>query len=415
MPGLSSRRVTVTGRGLVSPLGVGVEPYWQALMAGRTAVAPVTALARLGLPASRGAAVPPELIQPHLGRLPRKQQKLYNRATLLAMLAAALAAEDAALAGGAGDAARFGVLLGVNALAWDLTAMTQYVLAAESPAAPGTLDMALANAFCMRNINPLDYSLKTLPNLAAGHVAIAHDAQGVCRAMTEGPLGGAHAIGEGARLIQEGDLDVALCGGSDAELEEFLYATYCGAGLLATDAGDRAGFVAGEGSGVVLLEEGERARRRGAAVHAEVLAFAAAAGDGALAHEGDVDRLADRLQRVIEAVIEEAGDVPDVVSLHGDGAPAHEAAEATAVGRALGDRAATTPTLRLKAAHGHLGAASAAVEVLACSAMMRHDMIPPVAASRSVTFPVSLRRALVLSLGLFGECAALMLGRAGTP
>src|SRR3989449_4019909 len=144
-----------------------------------------------------------------------------------------LAMEDAGLQPGAGDPRRFGVVLGVNPLAWDLGAMLAYLGASESAATPGTLDMAAANGFCMRHVNPLDFSLKTLPNLAAGHVAIAHDAQGFCRAMTEGPIGGARAVGDAYRLIGEGDLDVALCGGPDAQLEELFFATYWGAGLIA--------------------------------------------------------------------------------------------------------------------------------------------------------------------------------------
>ena len=172
------RRVVLTGRGVVSPLGIGIAQHWDAVRAGRLAVGRVERLAALGLPASTGAAVSAELLQAHLGRLPRKRQKLYNRATLLGMLGASLAMEDAGLASGAGDPTRFGVLLGVNALAWDLTAMTDYLVASESKSAPGTLEMALANRFCMHNINALDFSMKTLPNLAAGHVAIAHDAQG---------------------------------------------------------------------------------------------------------------------------------------------------------------------------------------------------------------------------------------------
>ena len=103
------RRVVITGRAVVSPLAVGVDAHWQALVDGRSAMAQVDRLTALGLDVSRGATVSAELIQPHLTRLPRKQQKLYNRATLLGMLAASLAMEDAGLAAGAGDPLRFGV------------------------------------------------------------------------------------------------------------------------------------------------------------------------------------------------------------------------------------------------------------------------------------------------------------------
>ena len=407
------RRVVITGRAIVSPLGVGIDAHWDALAAGRGAVAPSPRLAALGLDVSRGAAVPPELVQPHLGRLPRKQQKLYNRATLLAMLGAALAMEDAGLAAGAGDPLRFGVLLGVNALSWELPAMTQYLMASESREEPGTLDMALANSFCMKSINPLDYSLKTLPNLAAGHLAIAHDAQGLCQAMTEGPVGGARAVGQAFRLIQEGDLDVALCGGTDAQLEELFFTNYAGAGFLGADSGSRAGFAAGEGSGILILETRDRALARGAAIHSELLGYAVGAGDGRSLPSADTSPDPRQLAAVIGSAIEDAGAAPDLIAVHGDGSPAHERAETAALEQVLGGRLGGLPRLRMKEAHGDLGAAACPVELLACSAALQHAIIPPIVSRFSETPERPRYRALVLSLGLFGESAALMLGKAG--
>jgi 3-oxoacyl-[acyl-carrier-protein] synthase II len=403
------RRVAITGRAVVSPLAVGIDAHWQALVDGRCAVAPLPRLAALDLDVTRGAAVPADLIQPHLARLPRKQQKLYNRATLLGMLAASLAMEDAGLEGGAGDPRRFGVLLGVNALSWELSAMTQYLVACESRERPDTLDMALANSFCMKNINPLDYSLKTLPNLAAGHLAIAHDAQGLCRAMTEGPVGGARAVGQAFRLVQEGDLDVALCGGTDAQLEELFFTTYAGAGLLASDGGARGGFVPGEGSGILVLEELERARARGATIHAEVLGYAAAAGDGTLVADAGAAPDVERVARVIQAAIEETGALPDLVSVHGDGSPAHDRVEDAALRGLFGDRPAL-PVLRTKTLHGDLGAASCPVELLTAVAALGAPALPAAIASGVAAWPPSPRRALVIALGLFGESATLMVG-----
>ena len=403
---MTGRGVVLTGRGVVSPLGVGIDPYWEALCAGCSAVARRDRLAALGLPATRGAEVTPEAIQPHLGRLPRKQQKLWNRATLLAMLAGALAMEDAELAPGAGDPRRFGVLLGVNVPAWDLDAMLDYLAASESHDRPGTLDVARASGFCMRSINPLDYSLKTLPNLTAGHLAIANDAQGFCRAVTEGHVGGARAVGDAARLIDEGDLDVALCGGADDQLEELFVATYWAGGVIAADDG-RPGLVPGEGSGLLVLEDAEHALARGARVHGELVGFASAAGDGALGGD-ELERLSSRLTRVIDAVLEEAKTAPDLVSLHGDGITAHDRAEDAAVTRTLGAVAPSAPRLRLKAAHADLGAAAAPVELLACSSALRHATLPPAVRAPASRTPV-FRSALVLTLGLFGECSALML------
>ena len=399
-------RVVITGRGVVSPLGVGLGAHWDALAAGRSAIAPCDRLAAFGAPPPPAAVVADDAIRPHLARLPRKQQKLYNRPTLLAMLAASMAMEDAGLAAGAGDPTRFGVVLGVNAVGWELDAMTRYLAACESPEAPGTLDLARANRFCMKSINPLDFSLKTLPNLAAGHVAIAWDAQGMCRALAEGMVAGMHAIGQAFRTIEDGDLDAALCGGTDAQLEEFLFAAYWGGGVVAADAAGP-GIVAAEGSGVLVLEEAERARARGAPVRAEVLAFAAAAGDGAIAAECDAERLTVRIASVVGTALDEAGVLPDLIALHAEGMAGHDAPEEAALARVL-PRGAAPARVALKRAHGHLGAAAGPVELLACSAAFEHAMIPATALTSPEGAPP--RHALVISIGLFGECAAIVLG-----
>jgi 3-oxoacyl-(acyl-carrier-protein) synthase len=405
-----NKRVVLTGRAVVSPLGVGLDAHWAGLVDGRDAIAPVERIAALGLPAARAASVPAESIQPHLGRLQRKQQKLYNRATLLGMLGASLAMEDAGLAPGAGDPRRLGVVLGVNVLSWDLGSMTQYLLAAEAADGAAVLDMPKANRFCMHNINPLDFSLKTLPNLAAGHMAIAHEAQGMCRALTEGSVGGAHAIGEAYRAIAAGELDAALCGGTDALLEELVFAVYDGIGFLASDDGRRPGFVAAEGSGLLVLEEAERARQRGGRVYGEVLGFATAAGEGVIAARQDPARLAERIAGAVESALDMAGRLPDVVSLHGDGTSPVDGVEETALANVLGNRASGTAMVRMKKAHGDMGAASGAVEFLACSALLQHAIIPSIVSSGPSILPVAPTHALVLSLGQFGEAAALVLG-----
>jgi 3-oxoacyl-(acyl-carrier-protein) synthase len=398
-------RVVVTGRGVVSPLGVGFGAHCEALAAGRSVVGACDRLVAFGAPPA--AVVPDDALRPHLARLPRKQQKLYNRPTLLAMLAASMAMEDAGLGAGAGDPARFGVVLGVNTVGWEVEAMTGYLAACESPEAPGTLDVARANRFCMKSINPLDFSLKTLPNLAAGHVAIAWDAEGMCRALAEGMVAGTHAIGQAFRTIADGELDVALCGGTDAQLEEFLFATYWSAGIVARDAGG-AGCVPGEGSGVLVLEEAGRARARGARVHGELLAFASAAGDGAVGSECDAERLAARVAAVVGAALDEADVVPDLVALHAEGVPGHDVAEHAALARVL-PRDPAPVRLAFKRQHGHLGAAAGPVELLACSAAFEHAIIRATALTGPEGAPP--HHAVMISIGFFGECAAIVLGR----
>jgi 3-oxoacyl-(acyl-carrier-protein) synthase len=403
---VSGRTVLLTGRGVVSPLGVGLADHWQALDAGRSAVGRLDRLASLGLGASRGAEVASHALQPHLARFSRKQHNRYNRPTLLAMIGAALAMEDAGLGPGAGESSRFGVLLGVNAPAWSLDAMIEFLVASESAETSAVLDLPRANSYCMRSINPLDYSLKTLPNLIAGHIAIANGAQGCCRALAEGHVGGARAVGGAGRMIAEGELDVALCGGADDQLEELFFATHCGSGSIASDDG-RPGLIPGEGSGLLVLEEAEHALARGARRHGEIAGFASGGG-GHVVGDDDPVRLVERLTRVIDAALAEAGSAPDLVSLHGDGIPAHDDAEQSALARVLGVGASSTPCLRMKAAHADLGAAATPVELLACSAALAHATLPRAVSSLLPPATPAYRSALVVSLGLFGECAALM-------
>jgi 3-oxoacyl-(acyl-carrier-protein) synthase len=407
---MTARRAVLTGRAVLSPLGAGLSAHAEALLAGRSAVATLPDLADLGLRGTRGARVPAAELSPHLARLPRKQQKLYNRATLFAMLGAALAMDDAGLPAGAGEPERFGVLLGVNVLALELDVMARYLAESESPAPGGVLEMARANQYCMKQINPLDYSLKTQPNLAAGHVAIAHNARGMCRGLLEGGVGGLHAVGQAFRQIQEGDLDAVLAGGTDCLLEPLLVAPYGGAGLFAADGG-APGPIPGEGCAVFVVEDAARARARGAAVHGEVLGYATLAGDGTPMPDADVDRLGARIARAIREAIDAAGVEPDLVCLHGDGAPTNDAAEALALDKALGTLAAAVPRLAMKRLHGDLGAAAGAVELAAASWFLEHGALPAAALVGSARLAGS-GNALVIALGTFGECTALMLGRA---
>ena len=390
---MSGRSVVITGRGIVSPLGVGFEQHWSAVLKGE----PLDGRSRL--------VAPPELLLPHLARFPKKQQKLYNRMTLLAMVAAALAMEDAALAPSDMDPTRFGVYLGVNLVGWELGLLLGFLEASESDAHPGELDLARANAYCMRAINPLDYSLKTLPNLTAGYLAIAHNAQGACRAYTDGPVGGLLAIADACQAIREGDLDVALAGGADAQTEDLVYASALGTGLVAREGEAGTGMVPAEGSALMVLEAEERARARGAAPRCRVLGWSSVVGGSRLAAETEGDVLAGRIERAMREGLATAGLArADLLALHADGTPALEAAERAALA-ALPAGSRPLATTAWKRFHGHLGAASPPAEALAASACLERGMVPGASVEPAT--------ALVNAVGFFGEVACLALGAGG--
>lgn len=413
---MSGRRVVITGRGVVSPLGVGFDRHWSAVIRGEPAIGSSKRVAPLGLASTVAAEIHPEMLGEELARLPRKQQKLYNRMTLLAMIAAALATEDAGLAPGSVEPTRLGVYLGVNVVSWELGLLLGYLNHSESESTRGEMDLARANAYCMRAINPLDYSLKTLPNLTAGYIAIAHNAQGMCRAYMDGAVGGLLAIGDAFHAIREGELDVAICGGADAQVEELVYASAVGMGFVAREGQAGTGLIPAEGSALLVLEAEDRARSRGAVPHAEVLGVSSMLGGSRLAIETDPRELAGRFGRAMARGIAAAGiSRPDVMVLHQDGIASVGEAERLAVeGLPVAQRPPTV--VALKGLHGHLGAASPPAEVLTCSAFLEHGMIPPMISRISVSAALGPpATAVVNALGLFGEIACLALGVAVGP
>jgi 3-oxoacyl-[acyl-carrier-protein] synthase II len=382
------------------------------------------------------AEIAEDSLLPHLGRLPRKQLKLYSRVTRFAMLAASLAVEEAGIRPSSVDPTRFGIFLGTFFTALDPAGFLQLLSASESDSEPGTLDLAKANRYCMTSVNPIDYSLKTLPNLSAGHLAIAHNAQGICRVVAEPPTGGLQAIGQAAWTIREGLADVALAGGAEAPLEELIFMNFCTLDYLARDGeppeeacapfdARRRGTVLGEGAGIVVLEELEHARSRSAPVLGEVLGSGVAGGDDALYRKPDVDGIAHRLGLAMARALELAGTRElDLIFANGDGTRARDQAETAAVKSLLGDRAPEVPLTAPKAMQGHLLSAAGPVELITCLLSLERGIIPPTLNYREPDLFCDLdyvpnqprrqpemRVAMVNGIGLFGESASLVVRR----
>jgi 3-oxoacyl-[acyl-carrier-protein] synthase II len=423
------RRVVVTGVGVVSPLGVGWREHWAGLLAGVTAVRPLDRLAAAGFPVTVGAEVPAARFAACLPRLPRKQAKLYNRATTLAMSAALLAADDAQLPAPVPDPVRAGVLLGTFLIPYPIRELVRLLPEMEQAQRPGEIDMGRGLPLIMTGLNPLDLSLKVVPNLTAGHIAIHFGLRGFCRTVSDGSTGGMQAIGQAAALIEDGELDLVLCGGAEATLEEFVFAELCATDLLAKPAEvpeppcrpfgmGRAGMVAGEGAAVLVLEAQEHAQRRGARARAEVRGFGAATGEP---EEAGIRESCMRAMR--QALGDGGAEAPDLVSANGDSGQASDAAEAAAIRRLLPGLPAGS-VIAPKAAHGSLFSAAAPTEVAAAVLALEHELVPGtgdgwetdpacgLALSRAPRAG-ALRTALVNALGTFGEAASLLLARAG--
>jgi 3-oxoacyl-[acyl-carrier-protein] synthase II len=427
----------VTGLGVVSPLGIGLEEHWASLIAGRSAISRSRRLADHGFPADVAAEISEPTIRAHLSRLPRKQLKLLSRVMLFGMLGSSLAVEDGGLQNGSFESTRCGVFLGTFFTALDIPPFLHWMAETESSDTAGTLDLGKANAYCMSSINPVDYSLKTMPNLAAGHIAIAHNAQGFCRVIADGCIAGLQAIGQAYWAIKEDHLDVALCGGAEAPLEEFILVNFCVTDMLAQGVEEpesaccpfdaaRRGTVLGEGAAILVLEEYRHALTRGAKIYGEVLGFGSSAGDPTISHGPlKFKAVTERVSLAMASALAEARrDSVDLIAANGDSTKANDLAEAQAIKGLFGPTASKIPVTATKAMHGHLVSGSGSLETINALLALNRDVIPPTLNLRNPESGCDLdyvpqraretkgmKVALVNSVGLFGESAALVVGR----
>jgi len=426
-----NRPVVITGVGVVSPLGVGAEAHWQSLVSGRSAVSRIERLAKLGFPVDVAAEVRPEDFAACLSRLSRKQAKLYNRTTALALAAAALAAADAGIVAPAPDPLRAGVFLATLFIPYPIQSVLRLLPDVEAANTRNHADLGKALARCLRDVNPLDLSLKVVPNLTAGHLAISFGLRGACRTVADGWTGGLHAIAQAATAIREGALDLVFCGGAECPLEDLVFADLCATELLSPAADPpertcrpfgvgRQGTVAGEGAAILVMEAEEHAARRGARIRAACAGFRAASAAGSPAGIRDV------LERtMLGALAESHRETADAVSLHGDGRAASDLDEASAL-HALTARTGTRPVAyATKGAHGSLFSAAGPLETVGAVMALEAGAVPPsrnchetdpacglsLEAGGALPIP-ALRTVVVNALGAFGEAASLAVTRA---
>ena len=281
----AERRVVITGLGPTSPTGIGVEAFWEALLAGRSALRRIEAFDPGGFAAQIGAEVPAFKLGDFIPKSYRKSAKVMARDIQLAMVAAYHAVMDAGLVTKCiverGEAAgevnvapqRFGANIGAGLICADLTELAGAL--ATSRGADGKFDIHHWGREGMTDLTPL-WLLKFLPNMLACHVTIVHDAQAASNTITCGEASSHLAVGEAYRTIARGAADVSICGGFESKLNPMAVARPALLGRLSgalDNTPERAcrpfsgvgGMVPADGGGLVILEELEHARARGAA------------------------------------------------------------------------------------------------------------------------------------------------------
>lgn len=366
------RRVAVTGIGLITPLGIGVEDNWRRLCAGESGIGPITRFDASAMPARIAGEV--KDFDP-LRWVPKKEVRQMDLFVQYAIAAAAMAVADAGLGAPgdpvAGDPERFGVYVGAGLGGLPMLEATSQSLREKGP---------------RHGISPY-FVPAIISNLAPGQISIRHGFKGPNISHVSACSTGAHSVGEAFHLIARGGADVMVAGGTESVVSPLAVGGFCAMKALSTRneeptrasrpfTASRDGFVLGEGCGLLILEEWERARARGARVYAEVVGYAATAdafhitapppdGEGA--------------QRCMRMALRDAGVAPEAVgyiNAHGTSTAA-DAIETAAIRAVFGAHAHRLAVSSTKSMHGHLLGATGGLEAAITALALARGVLPP--------------------------------------
>jgi 3-oxoacyl-[acyl-carrier-protein] synthase II len=375
------RRVVVTGIGLVTPLGAGVLNVWNRLINGESGLQPITICDASDLACQVAGQVPrtEEANALSQGKVnydewiePKERRKMGDYSAL-GIIAADIALKDAGwMPQDEESKLRTGVMIGAGIGGLEGIYETSVTLFEKGP----------------RRVSPF-FIPSCLINLVSGHVSIRHGFKGPNHSVVTACSTGAHAIGDAARLIQYGDADVMVAGGAEAAVCRLGIAGFASARALATKFNDRPteasrpwdqdrdGFVMGEGAGILVLEELEHAKKRGAHIYGEVIGYGLS-GDAyhvtAPAEDGD------GAYRAMQAALKRAQVKPedvDYINAHGTSTPLGDLAELRATKRLFGDAMKTVSISSTKSAIGHLLGAAGSVEAIFSLLAIEHGILPP--------------------------------------
>ena len=371
MPRFSSpRRVAVTGLSLVSPLAVGNTQNWEALLAGKNGIGPITRFDASALTCRINAEV--KGFDPSL-YIDKKEIKKMDTFIHYAMGAAHFAMEDSGLPVNDGNRDRVAVVIGSGIGGLPLIEKT-------------------SRAFVESHDNPKVISpffiTGLIVNEAAGNISIKYGMKGPNLATVTACTTGAHAVGEAYRKIQYGEADAAIAGGAESVMTPLAVGGFAVMRALSTRNDDpehasrpfdrgRDGFVIGEGAGLVILEEMEAARKRGARIYCELAGYGLSGDAFHIAAPSDDG---DGPARVMRIALEDAGinpDEVDYINAHGTSTPAGDRIETMAVKMVFGEHAKKLGVSSTKSMTGHLLGAAGGLESAICALAVRDQVMPP--------------------------------------
>ncbi len=367
--GVARKRVVVTGIGTITSLGIGIEPFWGNILAGKSGIDSVTSFDVTDYPSKVGS----EVREFNAGDyMDPKEARRNDRYTHFSVAATRLALSDASMDTTKLDSDRIGVLVG-SGIGGMLTIQTQSRRLYEMGP---------------RKVSPFMIP-SLIANIASGVIAIEIGARGPNYGLVSACSTATHAIGESFRILRDGDADVMVAGGSEAAITELGYAGFCSMKAMSTSYNDdpsrasrpfdqgRDGFVMGEGAGVLVLETLEHAEARGADIYCEVKSYAATCD---AYHITSPDPEGKALSKAIGKTIVDAGLEPsdiDYINAHGTSTPYNDKFETLAIKKALGEHASKTLISSTKSMTGHLLGAAGGIESAVCAMALKEGKVPP--------------------------------------
>jgi 3-oxoacyl-[acyl-carrier-protein] synthase II len=418
----SSRRVVITGLGVLSPIGLDKAAFWESLYAARGGVRTITSFDPAALPSRFGGEIIGFDAKNYVDKKERKSLKVMSRTIQLAVAAAQLAMDDCCLDKSQLDPTRFGVEFGAGLIASELEELGM-ASRISATGQIGQVDLEKWGTQGLPCMPPL-WMLKYLPNMLACHVSILHNAQGPNNTITENDVASLLALGEASRALLRDQADFFLVGGADSKMNPLSMVRHSLFLPLSrrNEAPEKAsrpfdcgrdGIVLGEGAGVLAIEDWQFARRRGARVYGEIAGFGAAFDRG---------RTGAGLARAIRFALAEASIGPDDVDhVNAQGFSSLEADvwEARGIQEVFGNCKTPVPVLAPKSYFGNLGAGSGTTELAASILALDSGQLPatlnyeepdpncplPVSTARR---PVTRPHVLKIGFTEMGQCAALV-------
>ncbi len=363
---MRSRRVVITGIGVITPIGSGTEEFWEALVLGKSGISRITRFDPEDFPCQLAAEVD---FDP-LDHLDRREARKMDRFSQFAVVASRMAWADGNLTG-AFAPEQTGVLIGTGIGGIEVFAREAKVLFEKGP----------------RRVSPF-FIPAMIANMASGLVAIDLGLKGPISTVATACATGTNAIGDAYRIVERGDAEVMLAGGTEASVHPLALAGFSSIKALSTKnhLGARAcrpfdkerdGFIMGEGAGVLVVESLDHAAGRGARVYAEIVGYGMSSdayhmtapspgGEGAI----------NAMNRALRTANIAPAEV-DYVNAHGTSTPANDVIETIAIKAVLGSRAKSVPVSSTKSMVGHLLGAAGAVEAAATALTLERQMVPP--------------------------------------